>query len=474
MNENTSFIMKKYILPIIIFLIAMTPRLTAVYHLPYYNSIGGMGESYLSPALALINKGVLAFAYPNNEIRNAVENKLPFDQVRESVPPVDSSSRTPGYPFFLASILVATGNMDVLPIQLIQIILDSVAAVLIFIIISSVSSRKLGFVGGLIYAFWPPFIQYSFTIHGGALSMFINTVILTIVVRSYLASNLNNLKIIVLSVLTVLSIMLRPDSVWLGAYLSLMILMIVKRPVLRKIGSVALFVMLVAILMIPWMTRNYYHYGKVIPLTPYGPHGMWIGLGDFPELVRDYAHITSDGDVIPMALKFGYDGPIDGSWNNKEKSIKLNAFLKKLFKEEILNKRVGQYIAHVSIKTLRFFFAHRHITVGGNYLKIPVGGSRSIGIGSFFDLLLIPGIFVLLVVFYYRSRFFWMIYLFYFISTAVHSMGPMNELRYMASSAITFPILFVLFIIALQLLYKTRNLKKTWAVLGKFPSGSQT
>jgi 4-amino-4-deoxy-L-arabinose transferase-like glycosyltransferase len=211
----------------------------------------------------------------NMRVTPEVAGALP----REGARPV--TLHPPGMALLVAWINLVLGIRADVPIQLLGLVLDCLAAGLLYRLVSTSLSERVGYLAGLLYAMFPPLAFASISkMPDGFLSLF---------VLATLACFLQTLRIrgrrvvgwCVISGLALgLGCYLRPDYLYLPVFLGLG-LWVCTRRLIRAVGT-ALLVQVVALaVLLPWAYRNHSLCGRWI-FTSTALGGVLInGLGSF-------------------------------------------------------------------------------------------------------------------------------------------------------------------------------------------------
>jgi 4-amino-4-deoxy-L-arabinose transferase-like glycosyltransferase len=195
----------------------------------------------------------------------------------------DLLGHPPGYPILLSLIyrIVAAPDMAT---QLLQMILDSLSAGMIFLIACELFPLAVGLIAGLLAAFAPQFSWNSILLLPDSLAALPILLAMLLIIktlrRSSFASGPSSIvSILAAGALIGVSVWLRANSLLLAPFLILLILVIRKRGArLRP----AIMLLCGALLIIaPITIRNAIVYGKFIPVSLGAGQTLIEGIGDY-------------------------------------------------------------------------------------------------------------------------------------------------------------------------------------------------
>jgi 4-amino-4-deoxy-L-arabinose transferase-like glycosyltransferase len=201
----------------------------------------------------------------------------------------DLLGHPPGYPIFLCLIyrIVAAPDMAT---QLLQMILDSLSAVMIFLIACELFPLAVGLIAGLLAAFAPQFSWNSMLLLPdslAALPILLAMLLITKTLRrtSPAGERVSIVSIFFAGALIGVSVWLRANSLLLAPFLALLFLVVRKRGARLRPALVLVFGALLIIG--PITIRNAIVYGKFIP----------VSLGAGQTLIEGIADYNSDGSL---------------------------------------------------------------------------------------------------------------------------------------------------------------------------------
>jgi len=168
--------------------------------------------------------------------------------------------RTPGYPFFIATIYSIFGKFPQ-TVLLFQYFFDSLTALFVVFIFMKISGHaRYSYMAGLIYAANPFAIFYS----GMMLSETLFGFLLLIAVYFFILSLKSHKKkryFIISAFFLALGTLCRPISLFLPLLIAPFTLL-GKFPLREKLLHLLLFIMVFIISIAPWFLRNYQNYGR--------------------------------------------------------------------------------------------------------------------------------------------------------------------------------------------------------------------
>lgn len=237
----------------------------------------------------------------------------------------------PGYSAFVAGAFAVTGN-SLLGVEIIQILLLSLSAPLIYLLLRRISDEKTALIGASLEIIYLPIIRMSSTILSEALAGPILLLsVYFLIRRNFLVSGL----------LLGVSLLFRDFVIVLIPAILIYLFLIREKGWTRH-----LIIFLVGILIVtaPWMARNYAHYGSLAISAPKMGVSLWEGIGEFDPEGR-FGAPWGDEAVIELenATSFKYPDPFGRDGIRLEKSI--NIILNNpLWYSGVMAKRVPQLL----------------------------------------------------------------------------------------------------------------------------------
>ncbi len=220
------------------------------------------------------------------------------------IEPTDTRAlaRAPGYAIFLSAIYAVVGR-DFFKVQIVQNLLNSISAVMIFLIAGAVISWRVGVIAGFLAAL---------SHHLSYMSNFIlpdSICALPILAAVYLLTQMKQpcryryLWFAAIGGLLGLSTWLRPQAMLLSFALTLLLaLLSTKRIATLKQAAVMIVASLMAI--IPITIRNYRVHGEFVPVNIGVGLNLWEGIADYSG-DRFGAVATDQGVAEQEALLYG-------------------------------------------------------------------------------------------------------------------------------------------------------------------------
>ncbi|MEA4910179.1 MAG: glycosyltransferase family 39 protein [Anaerolineaceae bacterium] len=205
-----------------------------------------------------------------------------------------SAYMPPVYPFFLAGIFSAVGSTAekaLVLAELIQALLGTATCLLVYLTARKMFDERSAWLALAASCVYPLLVFSSSQISAVPVYVFLSQVVLFLALWSQESRTLR--KDALLSVLTGLSVGLlvlsRAESLVFAVGLGLWILWRARQRWLPVAGAYALGV---ALILSPWLVRNYHVFGRLTPLTVSGGYNLWQGQ-------NEQATGTFGGYVVP-------------------------------------------------------------------------------------------------------------------------------------------------------------------------------
>jgi hypothetical protein len=185
----------------------------------------------------------------------------------------------PGYPLMLALVYVASGESDDAT-QLVQLLADSLAAVVVLLIASPLVERGAALLSGLLVALSPQFVWNSVQVLPDTLAAL---PVLLAVWCVVLAGRRPRLwKLFAAGALVGLSVWLRANAMLLAPFLAASVFLLFERG--RRIRYALAVVAGALLLVAPLTIRNAYVFGHFVPVSLGAGQTLLEGIGDYdPE-----------------------------------------------------------------------------------------------------------------------------------------------------------------------------------------------
>jgi len=272
---------------------------------------------------------------------------------KAGLPPI--ALRTPGYPLFIAIIYKIFGLHPWIVI-VVQILLDSLTALIIFFSIRNLLNDKIGFIGALIYAVDPHLILHSNSYYSETLFLFFLALFLFHIILFYNSSNHKIKEIIYSGVFLGLATLVKPASAYLPLILSIFLLLSLRKKFWERLRYSILILLAYLLIISPWLIRNQITYGSLflsnsgeynllaINITP-----MEIPKRKLPQHVVEY-QLRAEADSLMLAegkVPFYNNKPND-YWEELTIQIDYN-------KTEYWKRIAIKYIKKEPLEFLKFY-----------------------------------------------------------------------------------------------------------------------
>ncbi len=188
---------------------------------------------------------------------------------KEGLPPV--SLRTPGYPVFIA-VFYAIFGIKPLLILFIQIIMDSLTAIIIFKTVFEISSKKIALIASALYSFEPHALIYSLSMYSDTLFVFLIAIFSFNFIRFL---KYGSTRYLVFSTFILgLSAIVKPTSVFVPLIV-LFFLIFKNARIFLIIKQFTVFLFVFGIIISPWLLRNYTTFNKIF-LSTAGDYNLLV------------------------------------------------------------------------------------------------------------------------------------------------------------------------------------------------------
>jgi len=270
-------------------------------------------------------------------------------QAFEGVPNI---TRAPLFPLFL-SIIYFFGGINHFTVKLIQIVLDSVVSLIVFIIAKRMTSFKVAYLSSIGYAIYPFSIYLSINILSEPLYIFLLSCSVLFLI---IGDETRHYKQYFISGFFIgLATLTRPVSMLLPFFLSPYFLFKYKS---RYLVAFIIFVFGFIIVILPWTIRNYKVSHRIIPVSLGGSNSFLQG--------SKFEFLTSYEEKDRLINKNLYELGLE---RKGKEAIEVDRIFKKAaiinYKQLIIQSPLN-FIKLFAIKFLRFWYA----TDSGNHQKI--------------------------------------------------------------------------------------------------------
>ena len=195
----------------------------------------------------------------------------------------------PGYSIFIAGAYALFGKSDD-KLVLAQIISDSLAAVLVFLIAVEVLPFAASMIGGLLVAFSPHLAHHSLLLLPESLAVLPILIAVWLVIRARERPRL--VTIVAAGAMVGLSCWLRSNNLLLAPFLALLISVLLERGC--RLKHAVAFLCAGMIVVAPITIRNWIVFGHFIPLSLGAGITMIEGIGDYDKENRFGMPVTDD------------------------------------------------------------------------------------------------------------------------------------------------------------------------------------
>jgi len=177
----------------------------------------------------------------------------------------------PGYPFILAIIYKFFGH-NYFAVRLFQVFMSSLLAIIIQLLATKIFNRKIGFISSMFVALYPGFIGYT----GLILTETTFTFLLAIIMYFFLIlEDGTYLKKIVLGAIIGFASLVRSELILLPLFILFTKILFTKNKV-QILKQFVVIYLVVGIIILPWVIRNYRVTGEFIPVTVHDADALWI------------------------------------------------------------------------------------------------------------------------------------------------------------------------------------------------------
>jgi 4-amino-4-deoxy-L-arabinose transferase-like glycosyltransferase len=260
------------------------------------------------------------------------ENKRVTSEMAGPLPQegaVPETLHPPGMPLLAAGLNQLSGMRADVPMQIMGILFNTIAVVLVYWITTVAFNRHIGFTAALLYALFPPLAWISVNKSpDGLIGVFVIASFVCIFVGTH-RSGLRSLWWIALSGFLIgLGSYLRPDFLLLPLFMTVG-LWAYKRRLLHSIGMMVLAQMIAFLVLLPWAYRNHTLTDRwIFTSTAVGPT-LITGLGTYNN---PWGFGGLDADRIAQASAQG----IENAWSSEA-----DLYFRKLFINSIKTNPAG-------------------------------------------------------------------------------------------------------------------------------------
>jgi hypothetical protein len=197
-------------------------------------------------------------------------------ELRAFATDLNHAGHPPGYPILLAGIFAVFGDSNT-AIQFVQIILDCVAVLLIFLIAVALLNLRIAILAGLLTAFSPQFSNYSLLLLPDSLSVV--PLLAAIYCIALAQRRFHPFKFLLAGVFIGLSCWLRANAMLLAPLFALLVLLFFPRG--RRAIPAAALVVGAVIVIAPLSIKNYFAYHRFIPISLGAGQKLLEGIAEY-------------------------------------------------------------------------------------------------------------------------------------------------------------------------------------------------
>ncbi len=293
-----------------VFVLAIAVRLALLMflHDSYYTS--GMAQGELARNLAE-GRGFVVNIPFSASISEAQWEEGRLIDIRESVerfPPADHSEdfrpfiayMMPGQGILLAGTYLLTGIYSYLPLQIVQALVDALSVFMLVSIGSMVLSRRAGFLAAFLFALYIPEARLAITATRDAWMPVMYTLIAYAAVRAWKKDRLWDHVLLGLTV--VCTAYFRAEVLLLSVWVGIFLLLVGRK--LRTVGPrVAVSIVPIILILLPWTVRNEQVFDRLIPTNTGLWMAMWQSFGEYPN---DFGAVNNDRVTLKQMRDAGY------------------------------------------------------------------------------------------------------------------------------------------------------------------------
>lgn len=203
--------------------------------------------------------------------------------------------RTPGYPFFLASLYTLFGHSMAVA-RAGNILLGALTAVLLFPLgVDMFERRRIGWLAALFGAMYPILIYMAGEIYSEILAIFLAT--LAVVLYAAELRRPSRWRAAAAGLILGMELMVRPNIVFALPFIILWFFLCASRQ--RALKLSAWLVVMLLVFVIPWTLRNYAVFNEFVPLTTQTGVKIWQG-----------NNALADGSGLEPTAQTWHDGPV--------------------------------------------------------------------------------------------------------------------------------------------------------------------
>jgi len=183
--------------------------------------------------------------------------------------------RAPLYPALLAAIFTIAGDADFTPVLIVQLLLDAVAATLLYMLCIAIFDRRTGIIAAIIFAAYPISAYYTLRLlPESTFTMMLTamTVALSLSIRERIPA-----WFAFTGIIGGLAILVKPVALPVILFVACVLIFVLRVEVVRRFQLSAIMLIAVAVIVGPWTVRNYQKTGMLVPVATGGGYALWYG-----------------------------------------------------------------------------------------------------------------------------------------------------------------------------------------------------
>ena len=277
---------------LILFLFTLVIRVAASFYFYQQNDVksfefGALAENLVAGnGYSLFYHGELYFPDEKTNVKDG-----------SAIKPEPSAYMMPGYPFFLAAMMMLFGDNPYLAVFLLQAFLAACIAVLIYKLTLQFARKSVALLAAGIYIFLPEMIYTTISIGPTVFIHFLVLIVLYILTKNSSASPSIRDSIIIGFVLALLLYM-RPA-------IAMFIIVLLSYLFIKRYFSQFLIISIVVIACLsPWIARNYMVWNKFVPFTTTTGMNLYRGHNPYYPGFWQTKEIEEEIDALPESKDF--------------------------------------------------------------------------------------------------------------------------------------------------------------------------
>ncbi len=264
--------------------------------------------------------------------------------------------RTPLYPLFISAIYTLFGQMPWVVI-LFQNFFDSLTAIFLVSIFTSIFNNKTGIVSGILYALEPHIIFYANSYYSDTTFVFSLVIFLFFFVKYFSCSGKKISNLFFAGLFLGIAVLIKPAATYLPLLVILLIIFNLRKTLLNGLKFSGIFLVSYMLIISPWLIRNYIIYGSFF-LTNSGEYNLLaINITPMEIPKRNKPQHIVEKELRMEADSLMYSEGITPHWNQKPKNYWDSLNLKFDYnKTKFWQKVAIKYIKENPYDFIRFYF----------------------------------------------------------------------------------------------------------------------